>query len=99
MIHAFEFTHELAWNVLKDYLEAQGYSDVVGSRGATRLGFQSGLIQNGDVWMQMIMHRNQSSHTYNDDVARAIVSAIRDHYVSELGSFLEAFAKRKREAS
>lgn len=32
LIQAFEFTHELAWNVLKDYLEAQGFINIVGSK-------------------------------------------------------------------
>ncbi|MDD5229043.1 MAG: nucleotidyltransferase substrate binding protein [Methylococcales bacterium] len=50
----FEFTHELAWNVLKDYLEHKGFVDLTGSRDATRTAFKNGLIAGGDVWMAMI---------------------------------------------
>jgi nucleotidyltransferase substrate binding protein (TIGR01987 family) len=47
LIQGFAFTHELAWNVLKDYLQEKGFSDVIGSRDATRLAFQNGLIADG----------------------------------------------------
>lgn len=68
VIQTFEFTHELAWNVLKDYFEYQGNTSITGSRDATREAFQKNLIQNGDVWMEMIKSRNLTSHTYNKRV-------------------------------
>ena len=80
MIQGFEFTHELAWNVLKDYLEAQGVSDIVGSRGATREAFKAGLITDGDAWMDMIRARNLSSHTYDPKTAERIVTAVLSDY-------------------
>jgi len=49
LIQGFEFTHELAWNVLKDYLTYQGISDLVGSRDASRSAFKNALVQDGDV--------------------------------------------------
>jgi len=72
LIKAFEFTHELAWNVLKDYLEAEGIVGIVGSRGAAREAFQKGLVHYGDTWMEMIRARHLSSHTYDREVAGAI---------------------------
>ena len=72
LIQGFEFTHELAWNLLKDYLMHQGIAGVVGSRDATRLAFLNGLISDGEIWMAMIRSRNQSSHTYNLEQAQAI---------------------------
>ena len=76
LIQAFEFTHELGWKVLKDYLEYQGISDLVGSRDASRLAFQNGLVKDGDAWMRMIQARNQTSHTYNLAVARDVAEKI-----------------------
>ena len=76
LIRAFEFTHELGWKVLKDYLEYQGISDLVGSRDASRLAFQNGLVKDGDAWMRMIQARNQTSHTYNLAVARDVAEKI-----------------------
>jgi nucleotidyltransferase substrate binding protein (TIGR01987 family) len=80
LIQGFEFTHELAWNLLKDYLQHQGMANVVGSRDATRLAFQSGVISDGELWMDMIRARNQSSHTYNLEQASAIAQAVTSRY-------------------
>jgi nucleotidyltransferase substrate binding protein (TIGR01987 family) len=80
LIQSFEFTHELAWNLLKDYLQHQGIEGIVGSRDATRLAFQNGLISDGDCWMAMIKARNQSSHTYNLEQAQAIAHDVIDRF-------------------
>ena len=65
LIQAFEFTHELAWNVMKDWFDDQGATIITGSKDATREAFAKGLIAEGQVWMDMIKGRNLSSHTYN----------------------------------
>ncbi len=50
IIQRFKFTHELAWKVLKDYLEYEGFQNITGSRTATREAFNKGLIQNGQIF-------------------------------------------------
>ena len=80
VIQGFEFTHELAWNVLKDYLEFEGIQGLIGSRSTVREAFKRGLIVDGEAWMDMIEKRNLSSHTYNQDVAETLVSAIQGSY-------------------
>lgn len=80
LIQAFEYTHELAWNVLKDYLQYQGNQDIYGSRDATRLAFNVGLIEDGTSWMDMIKERNRTSHTYNQATARAIAKNIKGRF-------------------
>lgn len=88
LIQAFEFTHELAWNVMKDYFDYQGSAQLVtGSRDATREAFQKGLIHNGDEWMEMIKSQNKSSHTYNLAIAEDIVVRIKKTYYSLLKDF------------
>ena len=82
LIKAFEFTHELAWNVLKDYLQYQGNNAIHGSRDATREAFELGLLQDGDIWMSMIKSRNQSAHTYNKETADEISRLILNNYFS-----------------
>lgn len=86
LIQGFEFTHELAWNVLKDYLEDKGITGLIGSKDATRSAFKNGLISHGEDWMKMIEARNLSSHTYNLETAQAIADDI-------LGRFYPAFAE------
>lgn len=80
IIQAFEFTHELAWNVLKDYFEYQGHPGITGSRDAAREAFQKGLITEGETWMEMIKSRNKTSHTYNKIIANEIVEKITTQY-------------------
>lgn len=79
-LHVFEYTHELAWNVLKDYLEYEGIQGLVGSRSTIRESFKRGLVADGEVWMDMIEKRNLTSHTYNQDVADNVVDAVRAKY-------------------
>lgn len=54
VIQAFELTHELAWNVLKDFLQDQGNQNIKGSKDATREAFKVALITDGEQWMAMI---------------------------------------------
>lgn len=72
LIQAFEFTHELAWNVMKDYFEYQGNTSITGSRDATREAFRRNLIIDGEGWMEMIQSRNQTSHAYNREISEKV---------------------------
>lgn len=91
LIQAFEFTHELAWNVLKDFLESRGASNLYGSKDATREAFARSLIASGDAWMDMIAARNRSSHTYNEKTAQEVASAILSTFVPEFEKFRITF--------
>lgn len=97
MIQAFEFTHELAWNTLKDFFENRGVQNLYGSRDATRLAFKEGLIQNGEAWMEMIQSRNLTAHTYDEAAAAQIVGAIRNVYVAEFEAFRNKMDELKAE--
>jgi nucleotidyltransferase substrate binding protein (TIGR01987 family) len=88
LIQAFEFTHELAWNVMKDYFAWQGTVDITGSRDATRESFSKGLLADGEGWMEMIRSRNQTSHTYNEAVANEIAARITGQYAPLFHAFL-----------
>jgi nucleotidyltransferase substrate binding protein (TIGR01987 family) len=84
LIQSFEYNHELAWKTQKDFLEDQGYTDLFGSKNVAKKAFETGLVQNGELWLDMIKSRNLTSHTYNEAVTRHIVDAIIDHYFAEL---------------
>ena len=93
LIQGFEFTHELAWNVLKDYLEMEGIQGLIGSRSTAREAFKRGLVMDGEAWMDMIEKRNLSSHTYNQTVALTIVEAIAERYYPAFCELQQRFAK------
>ena len=95
LIQAFEYTHELAWKTMKDFLESRGNASIYGSRDATREAFKLGLIQDGEVWMDMIKNRNRSSHTYNEATAEEIANAIVEEYLQEFETFQQTFEALK----
>ena len=84
LIKAFEYTYELAWNTIKDFLEYKGQTDIYGSRDAIRKAFELGLIDDGESWMDMLKSRNKTSHTYNEEIAREICQAVVEVYYSLL---------------
>lgn len=97
LIQAFEFTHELSWNLMKDWFEYQGKGDITGSRDATREAFRAGLISDGETWMEMIRSRNESSHTYNLEVAERIAASVIDKYWKLFVEFREWMEKKEGE--
>ena len=92
LIQGFEFTHELAWNVLKDYLQEQGYVRLIGSKDATRMAFKNELLEDGDAWMDMIKARNLSSHTYNTETAEKLVTDILERFYPAFVAMEETFS-------
>jgi nucleotidyltransferase substrate binding protein (TIGR01987 family) len=83
LVHAFEYTYELAWNVMKDYFTyTQAEQNIFGSRDAIRLAYNRGLISDGKVWMDMIESRIKSSHTYDEKVVKEITGKITAQYFS-----------------
>ncbi len=98
LIQSFEYNHELAWKTLKDFLEYQGESDIIGSRDVSRIAFRLGLLggreEDGQIWLDMIIKRNLTSHTYNEETAREIINAITDHYYDAFCKLRDKLAAR-----
>jgi nucleotidyltransferase substrate binding protein (TIGR01987 family) len=98
LIQAFEFTHELAWNTMKDFLDERGVQNLYGSKDTTREAFRTGLIENGEAWMDMIQSRNLTSHTYDEATATKIAAAIRGTYYAEFDTLRGKLEELKKEA-
>jgi len=90
LIKAFEFSYELAWKTLKDLLESRAVQNILGPRDAIKKAFAADLIEDGEIWMEMIDSRNRSSHTYDQRIADDVVRSIKTDY---LGAFTR-FEKR-----
>ena len=95
LIQRFEYTHELAWNVMKDYAFFQGNSTIGGSRDATREAFKLHIIENADTWMDMIQSRNKTSHTYNEEIANEIFSKIINDYFTLFLGFQKIMEEKR----
>ncbi|ACX83449.1 nucleotidyltransferase substrate binding protein, HI0074 family [Aggregatibacter actinomycetemcomitans] len=81
IIQRFEFTHELAWKLMQDILQSEGVVDILGSRTATRMAFNRGLIQQGDIWLEMVKSRNITVHTYDEKILAQEFSKIMTLYL------------------
>lgn len=90
IIQMFEFTHELAWNVIKEYLESQGTPVIMGSVATAREAFNRGLINDGKGWMDMVKSSNETFQTYNEEMTREMVHHILDRYIF----LFEAFQRK-----
>jgi len=94
VIQAFEYTHELAWKTLKDFLEYKGSTDTVfGSKDATRQAFSYELIINGEDWMQMVKSRNLTSHTHNEETVEEIVNLVLSTYIFRFEELAEKLSQ------
>lgn len=95
LIQRFEYTHELAWKVMKDYAEYQGNSNIGGSRDASREALQLKLITEGEIWMDMIVSRNKTSHTYNEEIANEIYTKILKEYYPAFQNFRKQMEEKR----
>lgn len=86
ILQRFEFTHELAWKMLKDYLEYEGHQGITGSRSASRLAFSLGLVSDGQIWMDMIESRNRTVHTYDERVLEQEFAKVQQAYAPALAA-------------
>jgi nucleotidyltransferase substrate binding protein (TIGR01987 family) len=82
LVQALEFTFELAWNTLRDFLISKGVQGLIGSKDTAREAFKVQLITDDKGWTMMLSDRNRSSHTYNQATAEEIVAQIHCRYVS-----------------
>lgn len=88
-IQRFEFTYELAWKLMKAFLEYQGQESINFPRDVFKRAFAAGLIQDGDVWLTMMKDRNITTHTYDEAGAKEIYTRIKKDYRSQLYALAE----------
>lgn len=84
IIQRFEFTFEQAWKVMKLYLEDQGILDeALAPRSTIKCAYKHKLIDDGDIWIEMMLDRNRTSHMYDESTAVSIVGHVKDKYIFE----------------
>jgi len=93
-LQRYEFTFELAWKTMKDYLEYNGYSDNIASpRAIIQLAYQAKVIKNGNTWINMMLDRNVLSHLYDEEKSREIYDNIKKSYLDEFEKLKLFFQK------
>lgn len=93
VIQRFEFTYELSWKLIKAYMSYSGIADVKTPRQAFKEAFAAGLIDEGDVWLEMLDDRNLTSHTYDQGTARRIYERVKDRYYPAMSRLKEAISR------
>lgn len=92
ILHRFEFTFELAWKTMKDYLEYMGITEKTGSpRETIQNGFKQGIIKDGNAWINMMLARNSLAHIYDEEESRKIYDRIKEEYIYLLQDIREKF--------
>jgi nucleotidyltransferase substrate binding protein (TIGR01987 family) len=87
LIKSFEYTYELGWNVMKDFLLEKGNNEIYGSKDSIRQAFKMGIIDNGEAWMDMVNDRNRTVHTYDHENAEIVVNNILKNHISAFENF------------
>jgi len=94
----FEFTFELAWKTLKDYLDESGITlPIATPREVIKTAFATNIIDEGSLWLTMLDHRNLLSHTYDEQRFDEAVRAIDQKYNTLLRSLVVFFESRLSE--
>jgi nucleotidyltransferase substrate binding protein (TIGR01987 family) len=92
MIQRFEYTFELSWKTLKDYLESRGVQ-VQFPRDVFKEAFSAGIIHDGEAWMEMLDNRNLMSHTYQEEIFQEVVNNVHSKYFPVMTRLIDYLEK------
>lgn len=92
LIQRFEFTVELAWKSIKEYLEDQGVVlSIASPRGILKEAFAAGVLDNGELWNNILTARNLTSHVYDEATAIGIAQQICTEFLPPLRSLMRVY--------
>lgn len=97
IIQFFEMSFELAWNMIKDYLEDQGFVDIKSPRGALKKAFEMNILESGHDWMDLLQDRNLTAHTYDEQKATEMEILIQNKYFPILKALQLSFKQKSNE--
>lgn len=97
IIQFFEMSFELAWNLVKDYLEDQGFVDVKSPRSALKKAFEVNILKDGHDWMELLQDRNLTAHTYDEQKATDMEHLIQNKYFPILKDLFDSFKEKLNE--
>ncbi len=84
LIQRFEYTFELSWKTLKDYLEYETSQTILSPREVIKTAFKMELLDNGEYWLEMLNKRNLMAHTYNQDYFHQVFESIISSYFLQI---------------
>ena len=90
LVQRCEYTFELAWKTIKNFLESQNV-EAKFPREAIKKGFQYEIIEDGEIWMDMLEKRNLMAHTYDEEIFNEAIHYISTLYFPEIKKVFEFF--------
>jgi len=98
VVQRFEYTFELAWKTLKDYLVYSGVVfDQITPRSVIKQAFAAKIIVDGRTWIDVLEQRNLMSHTYDKEIFEAVFGSISQQYVAALEQVFTWLNEKARE--
>jgi len=96
IIQRFEYTYELAWKTMRDYLQDNGNVILpeITARSVIKEAYVSKIIPDGQVWIDMMLHRNILSHCYDFAKFQEVLKAVNERYLAALSAFHEWLLER-----
>jgi nucleotidyltransferase substrate binding protein (TIGR01987 family) len=94
IIQSFEFTFELAWKTIKDYLESQGVTCSF-PREVIKQAFHHSIIEDGEIWLDMLGKHNLLAHTYDENLALQAYTLIKSEYFINIQNLLKWFNEQE----
>jgi len=93
VIQRFEFCTELAWKAAREYLIEQGYTDINSPKAVMKQAYADNLINDEQLWIELLNARNQTSHIYDEETASDIFEKIRNKYINQFNELLSVLTK------
>lgn len=95
LIKRFEFTFELAWKTLREYMTDQGYRlEILSPKGVFAFAYQEGILQGEQIWLDMLEARNLTAHDYGRQLSQEIAEKISLRFCKELTALYSYFSKQ-----
>ncbi|OQX97303.1 MAG: nucleotidyltransferase [Bacteroidetes bacterium 4572_128] len=95
LIQRFEYTFELSWKTMKDYLEFNGFI-VKSPRAAIKQAFQIEMIDDGEIWLDILEKRNLMAHIYDEIIFTDVIDLIQNQYFQEIEKLMNFFSNENR---
>jgi nucleotidyltransferase substrate binding protein (TIGR01987 family) len=95
MIQRFEYTYELAWKTLQDFLKFKGFSDIAGPNDVLKTAFEAGYIHDAEAWRRLKKSRELTSHTYDEATSSDIAEAIKSEYYLMLNRLFQTLSDER----
>ena len=93
LIKSFELAFELSWKTIQSFFKSQGYTEIKYPKNTIKEGFNKDIIENGQLWINMLDARNRLSHIYDESMFKDIIKKISKEYIQEIEKLYQKLKK------